>query len=855
MARRWPALIAIATLTMSGFQAVNAAQATPQGTPAITVGGAAATATIGAHNAKAKLSFTTTKKATLVVTFLSWTFPADGATTVYLTNSSGKLIRDLAPLDGSGPWSLAPFPISPGSYDLVVDTGHSGDTGSVTVQLSRTGSIEVGAKPVPVSIGKAEQPVLLAFKAAGGTTVVAGAAGSTFGYLTGASLGIEDSGGATLGLANYLGASPSPVYTEATLPETGTYFLTLLPAGAGSTGKANLTLRTVRAPGEVTIGGPAVTVSTKTPGASAAASFQGSAGESIAIVVHSTTFTGDTGRIYVAGANGVPVGPAQYLSATGAVDGPVILPRKGHYTVVVTPGLIWSAGSATFSLTKVTDVHLTTTIGGSPVTAVIKHPAQRAFVTFTGKANEQVTVAYSGSTFKQSTDTIALDGPGNTVVAGPAALTGASGALSSATLPKAGTYTVVIDPSFDGDTGRVSVSVTKTTAASAARPASELHRKPPPPLPVPPASAASAPSENPAQTATGNDPSFTITYNYSSTGVFWDGGPYPGGQGYYDTSTSEGTWTGETNGKVTGSGSATGTGHNWLYDDVCIIAEVSDSGAGGQSSGTLPADEVSLYQSPGNSMSYTIYPATITATGTGSSESRSYLGGACGQSSSSNSSGPWQAAISLGELSGSIQPGQISSSGHSACGTGDSSGSIIGGAWGDTNCSLDWKITNAYNFILSPSLKSPSAWKKILNAPHHDHPSIDIPVPVGTPFYAITAGSITDFDTDTCGNGIQINGTDGVQYVYCHASERDVKTGQKVTAGTQLGLTGESGEGLTGPHLHFQINYPIKPHTVRCPQTLLWALYTNAQPPPDASFVKSLPTSKKPGTTCIEPKK
>jgi hypothetical protein len=469
MARRWPALIVLAALALLGLQAIPAAGATPQVTPTIKVGGSAVTATVTPHTTKARLSFTVIGKATIVVTFLSWTFPADGATTVYLTNSSGKLVRDLALLDGSGPWSLAPFQISPGNYFLVVDTASSGDTGSVTVQLTRTGSIKAMAKPVPASIGKAEQPVLLAFKAAADTTVVAGAAGSTFGYLTGATPSIEDPSGATLGLAGYVGASPSPVYTEAILPRTGTYFVTLLPAAVGSTGKVTLTLRNVPALGEAAIGGPAVTVSTKTPGAPAAASFTGSAGESVALIVHSATFTGNTGRIYVADENGVPVGPAQYLNATATVDGPVTLPRTGRYMVVVTPGLIWSAGSASFSLTKITDVDLATTVGSSPVTAVISHPAQRAFVTFTGKVNEQVTVAYSGSTFSQSTDTIALDGPKDTVVADPAGLTGASGALPSATLPEAGTYTVVIDPSFDGDTGRVSVSVTKTAAGTTAR--------------------------------------------------------------------------------------------------------------------------------------------------------------------------------------------------------------------------------------------------------------------------------------------------------------------------------------------------------------------------------------------------
>lgn len=848
MAKRWCALIVLAALALLGLQAMPAAQATSQVTPAIKIGGGAVTATVNPHHAKARLSFTVTKKATVVVTFLSWTFPADGATATYLTNKSGKLIRDLAPLNGSGPWPLPPFQVSPGSYFLVTDTGSSGDTGSVTVQLTRTGSIQAGAKPVITSIGTAEQPVLLAFRGAAGTTVAAGATNSTFGVLTGATLGIEDSSGATLGLAGYVGASPSPVYTEATLPATGTYFLALVPAGAGSIGKVALTLRTVPAPAQkATIGGPAVTATTKTPGAPAEVSFTGTAGESLALIVGSTTFSADTGRIYVADANGVPVGPAQYLNAAPAVDGPVTLPRTGRYTVVVTPGLIWSDGSARFRLAKVTDVHLTTSVGGSPVTAVIAHPAQRAFVTFAGRANEQVTVAYSGSTFTQSSDTIALDGPKDTVVVSPAALTGASGALASATLPKAGSYTVVIDPSFNGDTGHVSISVAKTTASRHVRtPGSPIAS---PPLPSRPAPEGHAPSATPAQTATGNDPSFTIRYTNSTTGVFWDGGPYPGGQGYYQTATTNATWTGRTNGQVTGTGQATGTSHNWLYDNVCIIAEVSDSGTSGRANGALPPEELISSTQSDNSIAYIIDPATITVTGNGGTESRNYLGGACGQSGSSSSSGRWQADISLGQLGGSIRPGQISASGHSACGTGTTTGSIIGGAWGVTNCSLDWTVTNAYNFVLPPGIKTANAWHKVLFSLHHDHAAIDIPAPVGTPYYAITAGTVLYASGRGCGQGITLRGSDGVEYTYCHGSAREVKNGTKVTAGTELGLTGSTGES-TGPHLHFQIRYPLRSKKLRCPQSLLWTLYTNSQPPPDAQKIKALPTSG-----CVKPKK
>ena len=211
------------------------------------------------------------------------------------------------------------------------------------------------------------------------------------------------------------------------------------------------------------IGGRPVTVTAGTPGAPATAVFSGTAGESIALIVHSTTFTGLTARIYVSSDDGVTVGPEQYLDGSATADGPVTLPRTGRYSVVVDPGLAWVAGRVRFSIAKVSDVHLQTTIGGSPVTATISHPTQRAFLTFTAKAREKVVVLYSANSFTAPVDTIALDGQKGTVIDPAATLAGQSGHLAPATLPKAGTYTVLIDPSFYGDTGHVTVSIEKIT--------------------------------------------------------------------------------------------------------------------------------------------------------------------------------------------------------------------------------------------------------------------------------------------------------------------------------------------------------------------------------------------------------
>ena len=55
------------------------------------------------------------------------------------------------------------------------------------------------------------------------------------------------------------------------------------------------------------------------------------------------------------------------------------------------------------------------------------------------------------------------------------------------------------------------------------------------------------------------------------------------------------------------------------------------------------------------------------------------------------------------------------------------------------------------------------------------------------------------------GQWIGLHADNGHVYTYCHLSQRQVKDGQKVTAGQQLGKVGATGNA-TGPHLHFEMS-------------------------------------------------
>ncbi len=121
--------------------------------------------------------------------------------------------------------------------------------------------------------------------------------------------------------------------------------------------------------------------------------------------------------------------------------------------------------------------------------------------------------------------------------------------------------------------------------------------------------------------------------------------------------------------------------------------------------------------------------------------------------------------------------------------------------------------------------------------PHHDYPAIDIPVPTGTPVYAVTNGVIVATPTDgKCGTGIVLNGDDGAQYTYCHGGPgtQTVAAGDRVTAAQHLMDSASTGNS-TGPHLHFGIEAH---RSKRCPQLFLNAV-ANAQ----SVSPESLPTT------------
>lgn len=75
----------------------------------------------------------------------------------------------------------------------------------------------------------------------------------------------------------------------------------------------------------------------------------------------------------------------------------------------------------------------------------------------------------------------------------------------------------------------------------------------------------------------------------------------------------------------------------------------------------------------------------------------------------------------------------------------------------------------------------------------------------GLPVYALWPGVVVDVEQDArAGLYVELENPDGHTLMYAHLSRADVAVGDIVEAGTQLGLSGRSGQ-VTGPHLHLEL--------------------------------------------------
>lgn len=109
-----------------------------------------------------------------------------------------------------------------------------------------------------------------------------------------------------------------------------------------------------------------------------------------------------------------------------------------------------------------------------------------------------------------------------------------------------------------------------------------------------------------------------------------------------------------------------------------------------------------------------------------------------------------------------------------------------------------------------------------LTKKHHTYPAADLPVPSGTPVYAVQGGSVRAAGwMGSCGYGVRVvNGN--TEWTYCHGNGAiHVRAGQSVSAGQELMKSGNTGNS-SGPHLHLQVKINGR---LRCPQPAIAAAW------------------------------
>ncbi|HEV8429954.1 MAG TPA: IPT/TIG domain-containing protein [Pyrinomonadaceae bacterium] len=239
-----------------------------------------------------------------------------------------------------------------------------------------------------------------------------------------------------------------------TLSKPGTYTILVSLTGSESTTRSiDLTLYDV--PADIsnpsTLGSP-VTANLVVPGQDALFTFSGTAGDRVSFDIPATTADGDW-RMFGPDGNEVSFSPTIFPSFGGFIE-PVTLPTTGNYNLTFDGDYI--AGSVTATRYSVpADFSGSVVINGSAANLSLS-PGQKADLTFTGTANQLVTVRVTGNNLGEVTVKL-FDASNNELTSTTSNATTFN--LTQKTLSANGTYRINVNPT-GVNAGNISVSVT-----------------------------------------------------------------------------------------------------------------------------------------------------------------------------------------------------------------------------------------------------------------------------------------------------------------------------------------------------------------------------------------------------------
>jgi hypothetical protein len=227
------------------------------------------------------------------------------------------------------------------------------------------------------------------------------------------------------------------------LPIAGTYTFVIDPSGA-ATGSLSFTAYDVPADpsSAITAGGPAVTLTTTVPGQNAKATFTGTAGQKVSVLVSNVVdlAPAELDLLKPNGSHAIPA-PVTVTSA-GAWMQTATLPVAGVYTILLDPQFA-GTGSADVQLFTVPPDLSGPITPGTPLTATTTAPGQNATYTFTGTINTRVSLNITAVSIENLKVSVLKPDGTNLIVK----TVGTSGGFGNPVkLPVGGTYKVFVDP-------------------------------------------------------------------------------------------------------------------------------------------------------------------------------------------------------------------------------------------------------------------------------------------------------------------------------------------------------------------------------------------------------------------------
>ncbi len=402
----------------------------------VVAGGSSVTVTTTLPGENARLTFAATAGQLVSILLTGSTFPSG---TVAIVRPDGSSLTP-KPFAGAGGFVDRTQLPADGTYTVLIDpTGTAVGTVNVTVFAvppDATASITPGGAAVAVATTTPGQNAVLTFPGAAGQAVALQLSGVTI----------------SSGMASLLRPDGTVLVTKpfavngvfldrTVLPVTGLYSIAIDPSGA-AVGTATATLYDVPpdVSGTITVGGPAVPITTTAPGQNARLTFAGTAGEAVGLDVSRVTIV--SGTVSILRPDGTTL-TSKFFSTGGTFLDGTSLPSTGTYTVVVDPSDALT-GTATLKLADVPqDLTRPIAAGGPPVTVTTTTAGQNVRLTFTGAAGQSVSLQLAGVTIANGI--VSFLRPDGTTLAIKAFAAGTT-FVDPVVLPAGGTYTVLIDP-------------------------------------------------------------------------------------------------------------------------------------------------------------------------------------------------------------------------------------------------------------------------------------------------------------------------------------------------------------------------------------------------------------------------